>query len=63
MKLDYDNLRTRNANSIDSVPVVENISPYEHFSEFYKKTNNQPMNEKQEKYILKLIEDIWEGNI
>ena len=63
MKLDYDNLRTRNENSIDSIPFVENKSPYEHFSEFYEKFNNQPMNEKQKKYMSELIEKIWEDGI
>ena len=63
MKLDYDNLRTRNENSIDSIPFVENKSPYEHFSEFYEKFNNQPMNEKQKKYMSELIEKIWEDDI
>ncbi len=63
MKLDYDNIRTRNANSIESFAIVENKSPYEHFSEFYEKLNNQPMNEKQEKFIKGLIEQIWEDEL
>ena len=41
LKLDYDNLRTRNMNSIDGAENVEKKSPYEHFSEFYEKQNNQ----------------------
>ncbi len=61
MKLDYDNLRTRNMNSIDGAENVEKKSPYEHFSEFYEKQNNQPMNGNQSDFMKKLIEEIWEG--
>ena len=61
MKLDYDNLRTRNMNSIDGAENVEKKSPYEHFSEFYEKQNNQPMNDNQSDIMKKLIEEIWEG--
>ena len=63
MKLDYDNLRTRNMNSIDGAENVEKKSPYEHFSEFYEKQNNQPMNDNQSDFMKKLIEEIWEGEI
>ncbi len=63
MKLDYDNLRTRNMNSIDGAENVEKKSPYEHFSEFYEKQNNQPMNDNQSAFMKKLIEEIWEGEI
>lgn len=63
MKLDYDNLRTRNMNSIDGAENIEKKSPYEHFSEFYEKQNNQPMNDKQSEFMTKLIEEIWEGEI
>ena len=63
MKLDYDNLRTRNMNSIDGAENVEEKSPYEHFSEFYEKQNNQPMNDNQSDFMKKLIEEIWEEEI
>ena len=63
MKLDYDNLRTRNMNSIDGAENVEKKSQYELFSEFYEKQNNQPMNDSQSDFIKKLIEEIWEGEI
>ncbi|MBR5507258.1 MAG: exonuclease SbcCD subunit D [Clostridia bacterium] len=63
MKLDYDNLRTRNMNSIDGAENIEKKSPYEHFSEFYEKQNNQPMSDNQSEFIQKLIEEIWEGEI
>ena len=63
MKLDYDNLRTRNMNSIDGAENVEKKSPYAHFSEFYEKQNNQPMNDNQSDFMKKLIEEIWEEEI
>lgn len=63
MKLDYDNLRTRNMNSVDGAANVEKKSPYEHFSEFYEKQNNQPMNDNQSDFMKKLIEEIWEEEI
>lgn len=63
MKLDYDNLRTRNMNSVDGATNVEKKSPYEHFSEFYEKQNNQPMNDNQSDFMKKLIEEIWEEEI
>lgn len=61
MKLDYDNLRTRNMNSVGGADNVEKKSPYEHFSEFYEKQNNQPMNNNQSEFMKKIIEEIWEG--
>lgn len=63
MKLDYDNLRTRNLNSIGGAENVEKKSPYELFSEFYQKQNNQPMNDSQNDFVKKLIEKIWEEEI
>lgn len=61
MKLDYDNLRTRNMNSVDGAYDVEKKSPFELFAEFYEMQNNQPMNDNQGAFIKKLIEEIWEG--
>jgi exonuclease SbcD len=63
MKLDYDNLRTRNMNSIGEAKNIEKKSPYELFTEFYEKQNNQPMNDKQSDFIKTLIEEIWERKI
>jgi len=62
MTLDYDNLRTRGTNSVDISEDSEKKTPFEHFSEFYKKQNNQPMNEKQKEFMKNLIEEIWEGD-
>ena len=61
MKLDYDNTRTRTSNSIDVANDIEKKSPFEHFSEFYEKQNNQPMTRAQKDFIKKLITEVWEG--
>lgn len=61
MKIDYDNKRTRNNQSVGTAEDVERKSPLELFSEFYLLQNNQPMNEKQTEFMHNLIEKIWEG--
>lgn len=61
MKLDYDNTRTRSANTVDGAVDVEKKSHYTLFSEFYEKQNNQPMSEQQSDFMKKLMEEIWEG--
>lgn len=61
MKLDYDNIRTRNTNSIDGAEDVEKKSPYELFSEFYKMQNNHSMSEEQKVFMKNLIAEVWEG--
>lgn len=60
MKLDYDNVRTRTANSIDGADEPEKKTPFEHFSEFYEKQNNQPMSDEQSSFIRNLIAEVWE---
>ena len=61
MKIDYDNIRTRNTNSIDGAEDVEKKSPYELFSEFYKMQNNHSMSEEQKVFMKNLIAVVWEG--
>ena len=61
MKLDYDNVRTRNSQHVNGAENIEKKSPYEHFEEFYEIQNGQPMNENQSEFIKKLMEEIWEG--
>lgn len=60
MKLDYDNKRTRANAEINSVTDIEFKSPFELFSDFYELQNNQQMNEEQKRFIIDLIEKIWE---
>lgn len=60
MKLDYDNIRTRSASTIDGAADVENKSPLELFADFYELQNNQKINEKQTEFMKELIEKVWE---
>lgn len=60
MRLDYDNKRTRAKAEIDQADDVESKSPLELFSDFYELQNNQPMTEEQAKFMLELVENIWE---
>lgn len=60
MKLDYDNKRTRANAEINGVTDIGFKSPFELFSDFYELQNNQEMNEEQKKFIIDLIEKIWE---
>lgn len=62
MKLDYDNKRTRGGASFDVVENIERRSPFDLFSDFYEKQNNQPMTDEQARFIGSLIESIWEGD-
>ena len=62
MKLDYDNARTRTANTITLAEDVEHRSPLDLFGEFYELQNNQPMSSAQAELMEQLIESIWEGN-
>ncbi len=59
MKLDYDNRRTRSNSVISGADNAENKTPFELFSEFYEKQNNQEMSEEQAEFISDLIEKVW----
>ncbi len=63
MKLEYDNIRTRESRKINlDNMVIENKNPLEIFSEFYKLQNNQEMNDEQKEIIKKIMEEVWEEN-
>ena len=63
MKLEYDNMRTRESRKINlDDMVIENKNPLEIFSEFYKLQNNQEMDDEQKKIIKKIMEEVWEEN-
>ena len=63
MKLEYDNMRTRESRKINlDDMVIENNNPLEIFSEFYKLQNNQEMDDEQKKIIKKIMEEVWEEN-
>lgn len=59
MKLDYDNLRTRTNNDIDSASNLEEKTPMQLFEEFFRLQNNADMNSRQREMIEGIIEDIF----
>ena len=59
MRLDYDNLRTREDREVTAPERTENITPLEHFAAFYELQNNQPLTDEQAVFCQQLIEDIW----
>lgn len=61
MRLEYDNKRTRERQKIERIEAVERKSELELFEELYKLQNNQPMNEEQKQYSVKMIRDLKEG--
>lgn len=63
MKLEYDNIRTRESRKINlDDMVIENKNPLEIFSEFYKLQNNKEMNDEQKEIIKRIMEEVWEEN-
>ena len=60
MKLDYDNTRTRSSRNPLEDRVDARQTPLELFRQLYETQNNQPMSGKQEDFLAKLIESIWE---
>lgn len=62
MKLDYDNLRTRDSGTVDAIENIESKSPFELFADLFKQQNNQDMSEEQEEIMRNLIDKIWEEN-
>lgn len=63
MKLDYDNCRTRHHTEITGTEDVEKKTPMELFRELFELQNGCPMNEEQEAYMQKLIEEVWEAEV
>lgn len=60
MQLTYDNKRTATTQLIDANNINESQTPFDLFSEFYIKQNNQPLNEEQITIMQDLIQEIWE---
>ena len=60
MRLDYDNIRTRNSGSLEIGEAVVERTPLELFEDFYEQQNHKPMSEEQKQFICGLIESIWE---
>lgn len=63
MKLDYDNLRTRNAAMLEPVEAMESKTPLQLFMEFYETQNARPMSKEQQEFSAALISSIWEDQL
>ena len=59
MRLDYDNRRTRAAETPDAAARAASKTPLEHFAAFYEAQNGQPLSDEQVAFCQSLIEDIW----
>lgn len=60
MRLEYDNRRTRANMELILEQQVETSSPEDLFADFYRKQNNQDMNQNQQTLVAELIRSIWE---
>lgn len=60
MKIKYDNQRTRTNVHIEEGGKAYDRTPIDLFSEFYELNNHHPMSEKQQQFVEKLIQRIWE---
>ena len=63
MKLDYDNLRTRNAAMLEPVEAMESKTPLQLFMEFYETQNARPMSKEQQEFSAAMISSIWEDQL
>lgn len=61
MKLDYDNKRTKQSETLNISQNYEKKSPLEWVGDFYENRNNQELNAEQETFLKSLIEKIWEN--
>lgn len=59
--LSYDNTRTRSSTVVQGAEEMERKTPLMLLEEFYEQQNGLPMNEEQQQFAQKMIEDIWEG--
>lgn len=60
MALTYNNSRTRSVANLDSEN-VDQKTPEEVFSDFFKEMNNREMDEDESEFVKDLIKSIWEG--
>lgn len=58
MRLEYDNRRTRQSREIGAAADVEQKSELELFQEFYELQNNTAMSERQQEYVVRLLERV-----
>ncbi len=62
MRLDYDNLRTRNQQEVQGMEEAQDRSPEELVEEFYQLQNNQEPTGEQKAFLAETIRNIWEEN-
>lgn len=62
MRLEYDNRRTRENQSLSGAEETERKTPLAYFSEFYQKQNNGPLEGGKRETVQRLIEEVWEEN-
>jgi len=60
MRLEYDNLRTRQTGSLDAIEDLAALSPLQLFERLYLAQNGQPLNEAQQAYLKGKIHQVWE---
>lgn len=60
MRLEYDNQRTRENQTVECVEHVEEKTPQELFEEFFELQNNRPMSEKQKSFVQKMMQEMFE---
>lgn len=60
MALSYNNSRTRSVANLD-FENVDQKSPMEVFSDFFKEMNNREMDEDESNFVNSLVQDIWKG--
>lgn len=62
MKIEYDNRRTGKGQEAAAVEEVER-TPLAYTKELFAMQNERPMSPKQEKYLMNLIEEVWEERL
>ena len=63
MRLEYDNVRTRENREVQAVEAQEQKSELELFEEFYELLNNESMKDEQVEFVEKLIQDLKEVRV
>lgn len=63
MRLEYDNSRTRENQTVEGIKDVEQKSEEELFEEFYALQNNRPMSTEQKEYMACLLREIQEEGL
>lgn len=62
LKLEYDNTRTRQRNSVLDRKAIKNKEPIEYIEELYKIQNNENMSKEQALMLQRIMEDSNETN-